>query len=171
MSLFTIVLLIVLGVLGLVIFVGTRTPRLMTKGFGMGVAAVPELTNLCAFITKVQGTKFNGRGMDLLKAVLTLQILYIHDSVGLIAAIGIGDYNAVLGVLQRVAFEDEFLWTNYVNKLTAQIRLTIPETGAEQEEIDRLVELFRESAQVVMPLRNKLASEFQKAGITWKSVK
>ena len=132
--------------------------------------AMPELKTLAEFASKLQSETFMSGVPQTLHSFMLVQLSYIHDMIGILAATGGADRDSAMSVMARIAFDPVFNWVDYVNTLNKGLGLAKEwtRTTVELVEIERLTNLLVQSAHAVMPLREKLASELRKAGVVWK---
>jgi hypothetical protein len=167
-------LLLFIG-LGLVLVWGiaqTRKNLLPLKvAYSAACQVQQELEDLRKFREKLHTTLLHVPMAQNVQTVIGLQLAYINDVLFVIRAAAMQDGPSQLEFIARVALSKQYQWTEFVNNVCGTIdsQITADTLPEVRKDADTLKSLLRESAQVVMPLRTKLAGEMRKAGVVWNA--
>lgn len=135
----------------------------------MVVSSLTELQNVLVCADHVQAAKFTDPNLVQLQTTILLQVMYLHDTLGMVAATALNEPSPLIDQIARFAFSPAYNWTDYVNRISEGLSFARGLSSTFKEEVQKMNDLLLESAHAIMPLRQKLAVELGKAGIVWKS--
>lgn len=160
-------IVLTMGLLAL-IGMGSNAPRrAVITAQDIAVSTIPELRALLDYMNKFMAEKFTDGALVHLHSVMVMQLAYFHDTLGLIIALTLKEPTPLLGHLVRLGYSPAYNWADYTNRLRESLLKDFDDSPTSERR--QMAELLVQSAHVVMPVRNKLATELKKAGIVWKS--